>query len=62
MSRRDELECKVYVGDLPKDASERELERAFNYYGPLKKVWVAKSPPGTKLHYNSYILICALSL
>ena len=50
MSRRDELECKVYVGDLPKDASERELERAFNYYGPLKKVWVAKSPPGTRLH------------
>lgn len=46
MSRRDEIGCKVYVGDLPKDAAEKELERAFDYYGPLKKVWVARNPPG----------------
>ena len=40
------LDCKVYVGDLPRDASEKELERAFSYYGPLKNVWVARNPPG----------------
>ena len=47
MSRRDgSLDCKIYVGDLPKDAEEKELERAFNYYGPLKSVWVARNPSG----------------
>ena len=47
MSRyNDPLACKVYVGDLPRDASEKEVERAFSYYGPLKSVWVARNPPG----------------
>lgn len=40
------LDCKIYVGDLPRDASEKEVERAFSYYGPLKSVWVARNPPG----------------
>ena len=40
------IETKVYVGDLPRDASEKELEKAFSYYGPLKSVWVARNPPG----------------
>ena len=40
------LDCKVYVGDLPRDASEKELERAFGYYGKLRNVWVARNPPG----------------
>jgi RNA recognition motif-containing protein len=39
-------DTKVYVGDLPRDAQEKELERAFSYYGPLKSVWVARNPPG----------------
>ena len=43
---RERLECKVYVGDLARDATEKDLERAFNYYGPLKSVWVARNPPG----------------
>jgi len=48
MSRyRDEsTETKVYIGDLPRDAEEREIERAFGHYGPLKSVWVARNPPG----------------
>ncbi|BFZ05305.1 hypothetical protein BsWGS_08345 [Bradybaena similaris] len=48
MSRygRAQNDCKIYVGDLPKDASEKELERAFSYYGRLKSVWVARNPPG----------------
>lgn len=46
MSRRGDASCKVYVGDLPRDASEQELEREFSYYGPLRSVWVARNPPG----------------
>ena len=44
--RSSSVEGKVYVGDLPPDASEKELERAFNYYGHLRNVWVARNPPG----------------
>lgn len=40
------LACKVYVGDLPRDANEKDLERAFQYYGSLRNVWVARNPPG----------------
>ena len=48
MSRyRDEnTEAKVYVGDLPREADEKDIERAFSHYGPLKSVWVARNPPG----------------
>ena len=48
MSRysREPGDNKVYVGDLPRDAQEKEIERAFSYYGPLKNVWVARNPPG----------------
>lgn len=31
--RSGDLECKVYVGDLPKETSEKELEKEFAYYG-----------------------------
>ncbi|XP_064602696.1 serine/arginine-rich splicing factor 7-like isoform X1 [Liolophura sinensis] len=37
---------KVYVGNLAKDATENELEKAFISYGPLKSVWVARNPAG----------------
>lgn len=40
------LECKVYVGDLGEGAAKGEIERAFEYYGPLRSVWVARNPPG----------------
>jgi RNA recognition motif-containing protein len=46
MSRYRDIEGKVYVGDLPPDASEKEVERAFGYYGHLRNVWVARNPPG----------------
>jgi len=32
-NRREDVECKVYVGDLSKDASEQELEKEFAAYG-----------------------------
>ena len=44
--RDEDRECKVYVGDLARSTTEKDLERAFNYYGPLRNVWVARNPPG----------------
>uniref|UniRef100_A0A0M3HQ86 RRM domain-containing protein n=1 Tax=Ascaris lumbricoides TaxID=6252 RepID=A0A0M3HQ86_ASCLU len=47
MSRRaDGLDCKVYVGGLPNDATSQELEDAFHRFGRIRKVWVARRPPG----------------
>lgn len=40
------LDCKVYVGELGNSGTKHELEEAFGYYGPLRNVWVARSPPG----------------
>ncbi len=37
---------KVYVGDLPRDATEKELSRVFDRYGTVRNVWVARNPPG----------------
>lgn len=39
-------DCKVYIGDLSRDANEKDIERAFREFGPLKSVWVARNPPG----------------
>lgn len=46
--RRDaNLDCKVYVGNLGSRPPRREdLEYEFSYYGKLRNVWVARSPPG----------------
>lgn len=41
-----DLDCKVYVGDLIAGASRNEVEEAFEKYGELKSVWVARNPPG----------------
>lgn len=38
--------AKVYIGNLGDNASKRELEEQFRYYGPLQDVWVARNPPG----------------
>ena len=40
------LDCKIYVGDLPKDATENEIERIFSSCGRIKNVWVARNPSG----------------
>jgi len=37
---------RVYVGNLGKNGSRRELEREFEKFGPLRDVWVARNPPG----------------
>ncbi|KAH6942655.1 hypothetical protein HPB50_008959 [Hyalomma asiaticum] len=35
-----------YIGALGNRGNRQELERAFGFYGPLKRVWVARSPAG----------------
>ncbi|KAH7730618.1 Sr protein [Aphelenchoides avenae] len=40
------MDAKVYVGGLPEDATSQELEDAFGRYGRIRKVWVARRPPG----------------
>ncbi|XP_064635245.1 serine/arginine-rich splicing factor 7-like isoform X2 [Lineus longissimus] len=48
--RRDDdrapLDCKVYVGDLPRNCTERDIEDEFGTCGRLKNVWVARNPSG----------------
>ena len=39
-------EVKVYVGGLRDDANKYDLEEAFQKYGRVKNVWVARKPPG----------------
>ena len=39
-------EVKVYVGGLRDDADKYDLEEAFQKYGRVKNVWVARKPPG----------------
>ena len=47
MSRhRSDSACKLYVGDLARDTTEKDLEHAFSYYGRLRSVWVARNPAG----------------
>ncbi|XP_077999322.1 serine/arginine-rich splicing factor 7-like isoform X1 [Glandiceps talaboti] len=37
---------RIFVGDLGPRVGKYELEREFEYYGPLINVWVARNPPG----------------
>jgi len=46
MSRVDNYECKVYVGNLGDYGDKSELDRAFSKYGPVRSVWVAQRPTG----------------
>lgn len=36
---------RVHVADLGLDPSKREIEKAFEKFGPLIEVWVARNPP-----------------
>uniref|UniRef100_A0A914H271 RRM domain-containing protein n=1 Tax=Globodera rostochiensis TaxID=31243 RepID=A0A914H271_GLORO len=47
MSRRgNNVEGKVYVGGLPEDATSEELDDVFHKFGRIRKIWVARRPPG----------------
>ncbi|KAH6942293.1 hypothetical protein HPB50_003183 [Hyalomma asiaticum] len=57
--------CRVYVADFGKRGNRQELERAFGFYGPLRRVWVAQCPPGFafvefKDPQNAWDAVCAL--
>lgn len=41
-----ELGCKVYIGGLDRYASKDDIEYAFERYGKLNNVFVARNPPG----------------
>lgn len=36
---------RIHVADLGIEPSKRDLERAFEKFGPLIEVWVARNPP-----------------
>ena len=44
-SSDDENKCRVHIADLGLDPSKTELTRAFEKYGKLREVWVARIPP-----------------
>jgi len=48
MSRRSprSIAGKIYVGDLPRHADEREIEDAFRKFGAVQNIWIARNPPG----------------
>lgn len=39
-------DTKLFVGDLARDANEKDVERAFSHYGTIRSVWVARNPAG----------------
>ncbi|XP_015927228.1 RNA-binding protein 1 [Parasteatoda tepidariorum] len=40
------LECKVYIGNISNRTTKVDIEEVFSKYGPLRNVWIARSPPG----------------
>ncbi|XP_039294417.1 serine/arginine-rich splicing factor 7-like [Nilaparvata lugens] len=42
----DNMDCKIYVGNLNYSTTRDDLEDVFLYYGPIRNVWVARNPPG----------------
>ena len=36
---------RIHVADLGMDPSKSELDRAFEKFGPILEVWVARNPP-----------------
>ncbi|XP_020244868.1 serine/arginine-rich splicing factor 7-like isoform X1 [Asparagus officinalis] len=45
---------KIYVGNLSSRIRERELAEAFNSFGLVRSVWVARNPPGYAfIEFNS---------
>ena len=45
----------MYIGDLGEDATRSEIEEAFEKYGYVRNVWIAKRPPGIVASLKTYI-------
>lgn len=41
----DDEGYRLHIGDLGIDCSRKEIERAFEKFGPLVEVWLARNPP-----------------
>ena len=50
MNRSNTNDCRLYVGNLPDDVRERELEDVFHKYGTIKDVEL-KLPKGRGTPY-----------
>lgn len=37
---------KIYIGGIPVDTKENEVEEEFKKFGKLESVWLARQPPG----------------
>lgn len=40
-----DIDCKIFVGGLGEEGTRIELEDAFQKFGPIKNIWLAKAPP-----------------
>ena len=40
------MTCKLYIGNIPNDTREEELEEKFRKYGRIDSIWLARNPPG----------------
>ena len=45
-SKGSSMATKVYVGNLSRDADERDIEDIFQKFGRIDKIWIARNPPG----------------
>eukprot|EP00924_Labyrinthula_sp_SR-Ha-C_P010782 maker-scaffold_35-snap-gene-1.55-mRNA-1 protein AED:0.21 eAED:0.21 QI:102/1/1/1/0.4/0/6/765/254 len=43
------MSAKVYVGNIPPDSTEKEIDSLFHKFGRIEQVWLAKNPPGLLL-------------
>ena len=37
---------KLYIGNIPTDTREEELDSAFAKFGKIESIWLARNPPG----------------
>ena len=40
------MPAKLYIGNIPNDTREEELEDKFRRYGKIDAIWLARNPPG----------------
>ena len=38
-------QCRIHIADLTSSVTQYDIEKAFQKYGEIKEVWMAKNPP-----------------